>query len=523
MVGHAALDHFRGGNGRCYSRSAHHVKRTILTIFQICACMPAITPVLLRIVRGGLSAAKQAEPVPSTGGTNEHVKRNRTFFTKISDQDSSAALSMSTIRSNGSTAQTSSQRTIDIEGIKTDGFGYTVTITTGRGTKVRRRWDIRNKTWHYFPEQEISDVEDEEDARGPRKQSIFSQGSVTRKRSGSGPRTGDSEKRAMEVQTQKTFEVRESFHSQKFERGFDYRNPYKGGRQEEDIEVGMQGSEVAVSDWSIFAGEEVRVGSSRKISVPETGQLRRTPPEMPIPSSPAMPLSAKMRTRGSSYDTQRYTVSQRRSSDSVRPKTGSRKIASSHKGSRSYDNIRMGILPSPSTAHFDHAFRSPSPPMTSVLHPPSPPPLPPAARIRRSTSPAVQPINSSHRWVTSTFLGKQREDASRSGTTSPDSDVDVLTHPNVIVDPHQSSSHSRWKNSSFHSSLRAENGSGRSMAMAVQKRPMQPSFQQEEVHDSDEDFSLPLQRPSPRNSGLALDQSQRPQPRSMPSDHVRRY
>jgi hypothetical protein len=474
--------------------------------------------------------------MPSTSGNEYRTSRTR-FFTKLKEDGSSAALSMSTVRSHTSTGQTGqsgSQRTIDLEGIKPDGFGYTVTITTGRGTKVRRRWDIRNKVWHYYPEQEVSDVEEEEEEQeldvGPsgRKRSIFSQGSFGRKKSESAPGTGESEKRAMEVQMEKTVDVRESFHSQKFERGFDYRNPYKGppNKYEEEIEVGVQVSEAAVSDWSMFDNDAHRLATPGTQPSAETGNFRRPTPGAPIPSSPAVPTSSKLKRRGSSYDSQRYTVSQRHSSDSVRPRTGSSRLASSHKGSQSYDNIRMGVLPSPSTANFDHRCRASSPPMQSVLHPPSPPPLPPAARVRRSTSPAITPINSSHRWVTSTFLSHRREDdPSTSRTTSPDSDPDPY-QPRQQPTHRLSGSGDQWGKMSIQSSLRAENGSGRSMAFAMQRQRSCLPRGQDGEESSDEDFALPLQRPSPRNS-VAFDLGPPPRvrsrsiPRSMPSIPVR--
>ena len=281
--------------------------------------------------------------------------------------------------------------------------------------------------------------------------------------------------------------------------------------------MGLQVPEAAISDWSMF-DPDARAASSRKHDAVDTGDLRRA--EIPVPSSPIVPSSARTRRQGSSYDSQRFTVSQRHSSDSMRPKTGSSDVGPWQRGSLSYDNIRMGVLPSPSTAVFDHKFNALSPPRLSVLNPPSPPPLPPAARVRRSTSPAVTPINSSHLWVTSTFLSRHKDDSSRSGTTSPDSDAALYQNKNdsAAIASEVSRGHDKSKNRSFQSSLQAENGSGRSMvvAMAMKRKQSQPSYKQEEVLDSDEDFALPLQRPSPRNSGAGLGVAYREVPRSIP-------
>ena len=228
---------------------------------------------------------------------------------------------------------------------------------------------------------------------------------------------------------------------------------------------------------------------------------------MPIPSSPIVSNPIHTKRRGSSYDYQRFEVLQHQSTDSFRPKTGSSRLTSSHRASQSYDNIRMGVLPSPSTANFDIRAHPMSLQRQSILHPPSPPPQPPIARVRRSTSPAIKPINSSHPWVTSTYLGQKRENPniSSSGTATPDVELEAFRTRDVRSGVQASYSQDQGRRVSLESSLRAENGSGRSMALAMHRQRLQLSQGYPEEDSSDDDFMLPLQKPSPRNSAAAWD------------------
>jgi hypothetical protein len=481
---------------------------------------------LSRVFSHGLSAANKADPDSPALGSDFRANRARSLFSKLKEQTSLTGLSLSTARSGSTGRPPSTQEDIDLEGISNDGFGYSVTITTGRGTKVRRRWDIRNKTWHYYPEEPVSDLEEIKSTAGSKDRPPVFRVSGLRKKSLMSLHANDTEKTPTGVRTEKTFEVRESFQSERFDRGFDYRNPYKNGmpgKYEEEIEIALQVPEVEVSDWSLFDGEINRRMAARILPDDEVKYAHKTSPSDPIPSSPAVPASVQQKRPGSSYEEQRYFTLQRRSTiDSVRPRTGSSRNSAAHKASRSHDYIRVGVLPSPSTIAFEERAGPPSTPRKDIRKSPSPPPLPPSARFPRSVSPATQPLNSSQLWASPPHMHQQRNSPSptESTTQETESSGTYTTAVPTGVGGAPSKVAAGWKKSSLHSSMKAENGSGHSV-MGTGLRPPPPQLHRRDDESSDEEFSLPLQRPSPRTS--TVEQRRLEQAKTLPTVTVREH
>ncbi|KAF2431008.1 hypothetical protein EJ08DRAFT_207688 [Tothia fuscella] len=112
-----------------------------------------------------------------------------------------------------------SHETIDLEGIANDGYGYTVSITTGHAS---------NKPRKLVKEQRVP-----RDAKSMKE----------RQRAG-----GES---ALAVMTELTYDVRESFQEANTNSRA-WKKPYSTGMSEADIEKGMQRAGAQLSDWSLL-------------------------------------------------------------------------------------------------------------------------------------------------------------------------------------------------------------------------------------------------------------------------------
>jgi hypothetical protein len=159
----------------------------------------------------------------------------------------------------------------------------------------------------------------------------------------------------------------------------------------------------------------------------------------------------------------------------------------------------MGVLPSPSTIDFPSRTLALSPLKKSAVKTSSPPPLPLAARFPGIASPAVQPLNSSQTYIAHPHIHQQRNQPSQQGSTrseSTESTYETATSSPTIAlnDPQK-----HQKEKSMRSSMHAENGSGLSV-VGIGLHVPPPRQDHEDGNSSDEDFILPLQRPSPRNS-----------------------
>ncbi|KIW06026.1 uncharacterized protein PV09_03205 [Verruconis gallopava] len=358
----------------------------------ICACVPAITPVLRRVFKGGWHAAKRVNPSFSMARSDLCAHHARSLFSRLKDHNSLTGLSESTSRSNRSRRSNqalSLRHEIDLEGISNDGYGYSVTITTGRGTKVKRRWNIRNRTWHYYPEEPVSEAEDERSSvQDFRKKTMVSRTNSKGEIIESEHDTRNSGKQTIEVRTETAFDVRESFHSEKFDRGFDFRNPYRSampGKHEEDIEIALQLPAAEASDWSLFDGEVNRLMSARLL--PEESDLRNNMDSQmqDIPSSPVLPESARSRQRTSPYESRQYFGRhKRRSLDSFGPQSSSTRGSQGHRVSHSDHDAHPGGPLSQGTANLERDVKLHSA-LRALVSPRPTPSLPPPAQIRKAT------------------------------------------------------------------------------------------------------------------------------------------
>lgn len=381
------------------------------------------------------------------------------------------------------------QHDVDLEGIGVDdGFGYCVTIATGYGTKVRKRWDIRNRIWHYYPEVELD--EDESIAPKNRKDSRFSRSSGTRRKSkvddGS---LSEFEKPHLQAQPLKSLDMQSGQHGAVQGHRKQSRNSYGKevpSKYEEDIEIALDISQLDNPTDGAFVKQEPSLPAYRRSS--DQQPMRR------ISSQAGLPEILRPRPDGL-YSMPRWSVSQSGSRvEQYRPQTSLDTAAMAHRVRQSQESVRVGITT-------QTIARRPS----VERQTPIPPPLPAAGRNPRSISPIVKPLNSSQLWATSSQGSRrtrsneqpiqQQQHKQAEKHTQNTRDEPVAIHP--VLHTSQPDAVLSKQTPVSRSSMHATNGGPANISM--QQGP-------DEVDDddsSDEDLGLPFQRHS--GQGIASD------------------
>jgi hypothetical protein len=208
----------------------------------MCACAPAIRPYIGHIFgrRSKKNDFELAEGASQRKNGSKSAITGSTFLSKFSRGPNSEKLGSDTDTPSQLSRTESTGPVFDLEGIKTDGFGYKVTITaerprlTGDGEpRVRlkkRSYDFRRSSGERrWP----GDSGRTTPIRG-----FLKSGGLKRSFSqrGKTTRPEEIEIEALKVHTRQSIEIRESFHEGDGPlpfRGFDYRNPY--GRADFDF------------------------------------------------------------------------------------------------------------------------------------------------------------------------------------------------------------------------------------------------------------------------------------------------
>ncbi|KIW01400.1 uncharacterized protein PV09_07166 [Verruconis gallopava] len=285
----------------------------------ICACTPAILSLVKHNRASRASEASKVKPSHPTSETSIQSSSLRSIFVQTKAQALDSQLPADADQAMSIKSGPSAKRNVDIEGIKTSGFGYTVTITTSHGTRVRRRWDVQNRQWHYFPEEPVLDPEDSFQVSKSGTRTRLSKGSVRRKLPSSSLQAINATRAPLQVAAERGSEARESF------------------------QLGR------------FSEERSRRSSPKSRMSSKHGSIDVIPPMPDIPAS--------------------------------------------HRSKTAIEDIRLGILPSPSSVAFEETDRpqtshraSTSKSSTSILLPT------PTDTLRPSLS-AAQPLDSFQRWT----------------------------------------------------------------------------------------------------------------------------
>lgn len=268
------------------------------------------------------------------------------------------------LNSFGTESSTLHYNDVDIEGIANDGFGYTVKITGGvrveRMTKLQRLRRMLSSSEESLGQQKSAIHGHPESLGGQTARNATNRVSTRNpasilpvaKRKKQNEILDIDDKHDSDITTERTFDVRESYHEQ-HERGWDPRNPYRKQTTEKDLQIDQSRPSWRTAEWSYVGGEISHV----KSSLPDLGK----------------------KDRKASFEELRF---QTETAAGLEPLTGKEVIFDQRESKES-----------PHTMFPEQTY--PRSIQAQRLNTTSPPPN----QFGGRTSPAVQPINSSQWWA----------------------------------------------------------------------------------------------------------------------------
>jgi hypothetical protein len=415
-----------------------------------------------RLLTRGPAAARRPALNESGRPRADRNRRSRSLFARKLSTSSSQPPSTESQSSSGLF------KTIDLEGIANDGFGYTVSITAAPAEPRSTRW----KRWKFNRERRESSSSPETVRRSisvPRTVASYLRDDKDIEKGGE-----MSEAPGIQVMTSNSFDVRTSYHEPD-ERGWDVRNPYKHRPQEGDIKIGIERSTSRLGERA--AADDALAKELALPNVPEDGaNICYRPNTSPTMQNQPRGLDA---TAGS--------------------RSGSRTSGELHRRPSTGGRAKSPTFPyRPST--MESALRRANSPTLPMLQQPQSALLAPG-RMARAVSPVVQPLNSSQWWANAprptsrstaqTLRSGRTVQTSHTARSQPGEAWPLPVPLDAVVDDHI------WDEVhpvSFRSSVAARDGSRESLVIGEDSRNP-PNIEEEEIPGSPTSITLPIDGP----------------------------